>query len=171
MWWPCLLTDRDEMSNLHRGPSIDASYQVSVHMAEGFQRRRRQMPSDGKSSRCLWQGKLKTKTVAIEIFSKWFYGKMNESFFLERLEQTLCTQTVHEWSSDRYNIFDEDQKSKMATTAESQYGMKWNLNQKVLEWALPKLCPLTPRPLYKYCQTNGALTSLREWLVRLSRAY
>ena len=23
----------------HRGPSIDASYQVSVHMAEGFQRR------------------------------------------------------------------------------------------------------------------------------------
>jgi hypothetical protein len=58
------------MSNLHRGPSIDASYQVSVHLAEGFQRRRRQMPSDGKSSRYLWQGKLKTKTVAIEIFSK-----------------------------------------------------------------------------------------------------
>ena len=27
------------MSNLYRGPSIDASYQVSVHMAEGFQRR------------------------------------------------------------------------------------------------------------------------------------
>jgi hypothetical protein len=30
MWWPCLLTDRDEMSNFHRGHSIDASYQVSV---------------------------------------------------------------------------------------------------------------------------------------------
>ena len=29
-WWPCLLSDRDEMSNLHRGHSIDASYQVSV---------------------------------------------------------------------------------------------------------------------------------------------
>jgi hypothetical protein len=27
------------MSNLYRGPSINASYQVSVHMAEGFQRR------------------------------------------------------------------------------------------------------------------------------------
>jgi hypothetical protein len=25
MWWPCLLTDRDEMSILHRGHSIDAS--------------------------------------------------------------------------------------------------------------------------------------------------
>ena len=40
LWWPCLLMDRDKMSNLYRGPSIDASYQVSVHMAEGFQRRR-----------------------------------------------------------------------------------------------------------------------------------
>jgi hypothetical protein len=26
--------------NEHKGPSIDASYQVSVHLAEGFQRRR-----------------------------------------------------------------------------------------------------------------------------------
>jgi hypothetical protein len=32
--------DRDEMSNHYRGPSIDASYQVSVHLDEGFQRRR-----------------------------------------------------------------------------------------------------------------------------------
>jgi hypothetical protein len=28
------------MSQLYKGPSIDASYQVSVHLAEGFQRRR-----------------------------------------------------------------------------------------------------------------------------------
>ena len=40
MWWPCLLTDRDEMSTFNRGPSIDASYQVSVHLAKRFQRRR-----------------------------------------------------------------------------------------------------------------------------------
>ena len=40
MWWPCLLTDRDEMNNLHRGHSIDASYQVSVHLAKRFQSRR-----------------------------------------------------------------------------------------------------------------------------------
>ena len=60
LWWPCLLMDRDKMSNLYSGPSIDASYQVSVHMAEGFQRRRlkcekltddgRRTTSDGKSS-------------------------------------------------------------------------------------------------------------------------
>ena len=40
LWWPCLLTDRDEMSDLYRGPSIDVSYQVSVHLAKRFQRRR-----------------------------------------------------------------------------------------------------------------------------------
>ena len=40
LWWPCLFTDRDKICNLYNGPSIDASYQVSVHLAEGFQRRR-----------------------------------------------------------------------------------------------------------------------------------
>jgi hypothetical protein len=40
LWQPCLLTDRDEMSNLYRGPSIDVSYQVSVHLAKRFQWRR-----------------------------------------------------------------------------------------------------------------------------------
>jgi hypothetical protein len=37
---PYLLRDRDEMSSLYREPSIDASYQVSVHLAQWFQRRR-----------------------------------------------------------------------------------------------------------------------------------
>jgi len=32
--------DRSEMSNLYRGPFIDAFYQVSIHLAEGFQKRR-----------------------------------------------------------------------------------------------------------------------------------
>ena len=40
LWRSCLLTDRDEMSNTNRGPFIDASYQVSVHLAKRFQRRR-----------------------------------------------------------------------------------------------------------------------------------
>jgi hypothetical protein len=40
LWWLCLLTDRDELSNLYRGPSIDASYQVSVHLQKQFQRGR-----------------------------------------------------------------------------------------------------------------------------------
>ena len=33
LWRSGLLMDRDEMSNIYRGPSIDASYQVSVHLA------------------------------------------------------------------------------------------------------------------------------------------
>jgi hypothetical protein len=35
----CLLMDQDEMSNLYRGPSIYASYQVSYHLAKRFQRK------------------------------------------------------------------------------------------------------------------------------------
>jgi hypothetical protein len=83
--------DRDKMGNLYRGPSIDASYQVSVHMAEGFQRRRlkcekltdetRQttddglwMPSDDKSSHCLWQGELKTESYKSFEFISYNFG-------------------------------------------------------------------------------------------------
>ena len=40
LWRPCLLIDRDKMSNIFKGPSIDASYKVSVYLVEGFQRRR-----------------------------------------------------------------------------------------------------------------------------------
>jgi hypothetical protein len=40
LWRPCLLTERDEISKHFRGPSVDASYQVSVHFAKRFQRRR-----------------------------------------------------------------------------------------------------------------------------------
>ena len=37
---PYLLTDQNGMSKSHRGPSIDASYHVSVHLAKLFQSRR-----------------------------------------------------------------------------------------------------------------------------------
>jgi len=32
LWRPCLLTDRDEISNLYRVPSIDASCEVLFHL-------------------------------------------------------------------------------------------------------------------------------------------
>jgi hypothetical protein len=38
--FPQSLTDRDEMSNLFRRPSIDTSYQVSVQLTKQFQGRR-----------------------------------------------------------------------------------------------------------------------------------
>jgi hypothetical protein len=40
LWWPCLLTDRDEISNLYGVPFIHATYQVSTHWTNGFERRR-----------------------------------------------------------------------------------------------------------------------------------
>ena len=40
LWQPFLLLNRVEMSSLYRGPSIDTSYQVSIHLAKRFQRRR-----------------------------------------------------------------------------------------------------------------------------------
>jgi hypothetical protein len=66
------------MSSLYREPAIDASYQVSVHLAKRFQRRRLRCekltddrrrttddrlrtPSYGKSSHYLWQGELKRR--------------------------------------------------------------------------------------------------------------
>ena len=36
LWRPCLSTDRDEMSNLYRRPSIVASYQESVFIVSSF---------------------------------------------------------------------------------------------------------------------------------------
>jgi hypothetical protein len=38
-----LSTDQNQISNTYRGPSIDAYYQVSVHLAKRFQRRLSQM--------------------------------------------------------------------------------------------------------------------------------
>jgi hypothetical protein len=58
MWWPCLLTNPDEMSNLHRGHSIDvsldASYQITVHLGKRFQRRRFFRYQPIRNKHCLW---------------------------------------------------------------------------------------------------------------------
>ena len=51
LWWPCLLTDRDKMSTLYRGPSIDDSYHVSVHLTKRFQRR----TVFFRNMNCLWR--------------------------------------------------------------------------------------------------------------------
>jgi hypothetical protein len=40
LWWPCLLMELEQMSILYRGLPIDASYQVSDHLAKRLQKRR-----------------------------------------------------------------------------------------------------------------------------------
>jgi Zn-finger protein len=52
LWWPCLLTDRDEMCNLSRGYSIDAScgsFGLAVSEEKTFKNR----PIRNKN--CLWR--------------------------------------------------------------------------------------------------------------------
>ena len=60
LWRPYLLMDWDEMSNLYRGPPIDASYQVSVHLAKWFQRRRFFRNRAIRNKNCLWRPRLLT---------------------------------------------------------------------------------------------------------------
>jgi hypothetical protein len=55
LWLPILLTYRDEMSILYRRPSIDASYQVSVHLAKRFQRRRFFRNQPIRKNNCMWR--------------------------------------------------------------------------------------------------------------------
>ena len=52
LWWPYLLRDWDEISNLYRGPSIDDFNQVSVHLPKQFQRRRNWLI---RNKNCLWR--------------------------------------------------------------------------------------------------------------------
>ena len=90
LWRPCLLIDRYKLSNVYRESSIDASYQVSVHLAERFQRRRlicemltddgRRTPSDGKSTHCLWQGELKNNIS--EILTVYIINSITKSYIL-----------------------------------------------------------------------------------------
>jgi hypothetical protein len=46
------------MSNSHREPSIDVSYQVSVHLAKRFQRTRFLEIDQLENKNCLWQSYL-----------------------------------------------------------------------------------------------------------------
>ena len=55
IWQPYLRMDRDEMSSIYRGPPIDASYQVSVHMEKRFQRRRILRNQPIRNKNCLWR--------------------------------------------------------------------------------------------------------------------
>ena len=70
LWRPCLSTDQTEMSILYRGPPIDASYQVSVHLAKRFQRGRffRNQPIRNKN--CLWWPCLLTDRDEMSIFTE-----------------------------------------------------------------------------------------------------
>jgi hypothetical protein len=60
LWQPCLSKDRDNMHNLNRGPYMDASYQVAVHLAVQFQRSRLFRNQPIRSKKCPWRPYLLT---------------------------------------------------------------------------------------------------------------
>ena len=70
-WQPYLLMDRDEMSNIYRGPPIDASYQVAVHSAKRFQRRRFYRNQPIRNKNCLWQPCLLTDRDEMSNCNRW----------------------------------------------------------------------------------------------------
>ena len=86
LWWPCLLTDRDEMSSLYRVPSIDASYQVLVHLAKWFQRKR-----------FLKIGQSETRFVCGGHVCQWIGTKL--AIFIEDHPQMLPTKFRFIWES------------------------------------------------------------------------
>jgi len=59
--------DRDEMSNLYRGPSKDASYQVLVHLAKRFQRRIFKI-SQSETSHLWWPYLLTNRDEMINLY-------------------------------------------------------------------------------------------------------
>jgi hypothetical protein len=88
LWQPCLLMDRDKINNLYRGPSIDASCQVSVHLAKGFRRRRLKCEklTDAKWWQKLtlplerWANKMWCSRVRVMVFNATFNYIMAVSF-------------------------------------------------------------------------------------------
>ena len=55
LWWPCLLTDREEISNLYRWHSIDASYHVSVHFCQAVSEEKIFKNRPIREKNCLWR--------------------------------------------------------------------------------------------------------------------
>jgi hypothetical protein len=54
LWGPYLVTNQEEVSILYTRPSMGASNQVSVHLANRFQRRRFFRNRPIKNKNCQW---------------------------------------------------------------------------------------------------------------------
>jgi hypothetical protein len=145
LWQPCLLMDRDEMSNLYRGPSIDASYQVPLHLAEGFQRRRlkcekltddrRRTPSDGKSSHCLSQGELKLY-IYIYICNAHLFGKFSRINW-KKINYTFVIET----KIDKLPVFILQFGLLASLNFHANIFFKWNALLYFVTFSLqPKIC-------------------------------
>ena len=56
MWWPCLLTDRDKISNLHRGHSIDRCFLPSIgSLGQAVSEEKIFLNRPIRNKNCLWR--------------------------------------------------------------------------------------------------------------------
>jgi hypothetical protein len=91
LWWTCLLTDRDEMSNLYRGPSIAAIYQVLVHLVIRFQRRKLFMNRPISNTNCLYSQPTEPLVYILYcIICMLMFHHACLSFSIKSLRNNLC---------------------------------------------------------------------------------
>jgi hypothetical protein len=112
LWRPYLLTDRDEMSNLYRGHSVDASYQVSVQLAKRFQRWWFIKNRPIRNKNCLWRPCL---LMDWDKMSKIYQGHSIDASY--QVSGT-CRHDSRNWRSCKWNrcrfeIFDLVMKNKI----------------------------------------------------------
>ena len=101
LWWPCLLTDQDEMSNLYRGPSIDASYQVSVHSAKWLQRRRLNKNQPIRNKNCLWGPCLLTDQ---DEMSNLYRGPVIDAFYQDSVHLAIWFQRRSFFRNQEFSV-------------------------------------------------------------------
>jgi hypothetical protein len=103
LWRPCLWTDRSKMSNVNRGPSKDASCQVSVYLAKRFQRRR--LKKIGQSE---------TRIACVGHVCQWIETKW--AIFIENLPRMLPTKFWFIWPGGFTEDFLEINQSETRMT-------------------------------------------------------
>ena len=109
IWQPSLLTDQNKRTNLNRGPSIDTSYQVLVHLAKRFQRRRfkcEKLTDDGhkvmaKAHMAFRPGELKITKTGFQIGQS-SYGT---SLFSQKAKTCVVIKPLEQFLLSIYYLF------------------------------------------------------------------
>jgi hypothetical protein len=70
--------DLDKLSSLYTGPSKDAPYQVSIHLAKRFQRRRFKKNQPIRNKNCLWRPCL---LMDLDEMSNLYRGSSIDTFY------------------------------------------------------------------------------------------